>query len=55
MRPLKSSEHIHKKEGGSYYAVSANKPTWSSRAYMTILTNFQRKIAEPNILYGREL
>ena len=25
MRSLKSNENIHKKEGGSYYVVSANK------------------------------
>ena len=25
MRPFKSNENIHKKEGGSYYVVSANK------------------------------
>ena len=25
MRSFKSNENIHKKEGGSYYAVSANK------------------------------
>ena len=25
MRSFKSSENIHKKEGGSYYVVSANK------------------------------
>ena len=25
MRSFKSNENIHKKEGGSYYVVSANK------------------------------
>ena len=31
------------------------KVIWSSRAHMTISTNFQRKIAEPEISYGRAL
>ena len=26
MRSFKSNENIHKKEGGSYYVVSAKKP-----------------------------
>ena len=26
MRSFKSNENIHKKEGGPYYVVSANKP-----------------------------
>ena len=28
---------------------------WSPRAHMSISTNFQRKIAEPEISYGRAL
>ena len=38
MRSFKSNENIHKKEGGSYYVVSANKAS--------SVTQFQRNLFE---------
>ena len=42
MRSFKSSENIHKKEGGSYYVVSANKASSMQMKKQTdlILLNF---------------
>ena len=33
MRSFKSNENIHKKEGGSYYVVSANKASSVTRQW----------------------
>ena len=41
MRSFKSNENIHKKEGGSYYVVSANKAS-----SVTLYTTRQRKPEE---------
>ena len=38
MRSFKSNENIHKKEGGSYYVVSANK---ASSVTLYTLISFQ--------------
>ena len=42
LRSLKSSENIHKKEGGSYYVVSANKA--SSVTLLSPGNESQRKL-----------
>ena len=53
MRPFKSNENIHKKEGGSYYVVSANKASSvtlqspgneSQRKHTTIFANFKEAV-----------
>ena len=36
MRSFKSNENIHKKEGGSYYVVSANKAQFDVAVRMSI-------------------
>ena len=50
MRSFKSNENIHKKEGGSYYVVSANKASSvtlqspgneSQRKHTAIFANFK--------------
>ena len=40
---------------GRSTTATAKEVIWSSRAHMTISTNYQRKIAEPEISYGRAL
>ena len=48
MRSFKSNENLHKKEGGSYYVVSANKA--SSQAYEKFNYSVLRK---SNIIHER--
>ena len=40
MRSFKSNENIHKKEGGSYYVVSANKASSVTLQYKALLLVF---------------
>ena len=49
MRSFKSNENIHKKEGGSYYVVSANKPVKRKKQHQyKILTGLEGKEANVN-------
>ena len=45
MRSFKSSENIHKKEGGSYYVVSANKASSNCNKNVKVKKEFK-----PNLL-----
>ena len=49
MRSFKSNENIHKKEGGSYYVVSANKA--SSVTLLNLLKNFSQNYCTIIITY----
>ena len=49
MRSFKSNETIHKKEGGSYYVVSANKA--SSKFNVGLKTLLHQGLSEPEF-YG---
>ena len=62
MRSFKSNENIHKKEGGSYYVVSANKPKSTFRHLKQGIQDFHRKYvlvpadkAENNVVVVRRL
>ena len=43
MRSFKSNENIHKKEGGSYYVVSANKASSVVRNVQKVFTLFRKQ------------
>ena len=64
MRSFKSNENIHKKEGGSYYVVSANKASncslklqsgfltrYGNKWVQTIVENSKPKFEGGNCLY----
>ena len=58
MRSFKSNENIHKKEGGSYYVVSANKAssnkgTLKKRKRKASLTAIGTALANQNRMYVR--
>ena len=48
MRSFKSNENIHKKEGGSYYVVSANSRV--SRTFMESMCWFQQTRPQTTLL-----
>ena len=48
MRSFKSNENIHKKEGGSYYVVSANK---QPKTFPSTLWNVVGSLDSPKVFH----
>ena len=54
MRSFNSNENIHKKEGGSYYVVSANKASsvtlFAKASFSVSVVNCRNKALQPSSL-----